>query len=1609
MGIKHVKAAVQRLTEKLSGEDFLKAAGMTARGIRMLMNREYWEAHMAGMFPVRRRFTCSEIYDLCAEPMDLLGKEPEGGWMSYTYKYACHVLFPEEEFTKNSAPHATGAVFYLTVLQFFFEEERKALPWDKYYDFAFLTPEEGKSYESWDEYGRFLHYFRKEYVYEMMRLGMEVTPFHTLEHISGVHYVSMHVARDLHKAGVPIDLTLISGAAAGHDIGKFGCKPNEKVPYLHYYYTDQWFNRHKMGYIGHIAANHSTWDLEPENLTVESLVLIYSDFRVKQSRGENNQEITVISSLKDAFEVILSKLDNVDSAKLLRYKFVYARLRDFEEYMRSLGVDTDLNGKTPKTPPMPELTLRSVDDSVRSLIRMSVEHNIKVMDLMSAERQLGNFLESARSEKDWKNLRAYLSIFFNFTAYANDYQKKQILDFLYELLMHREGQIRAEAAMLMGKIIAQFNFGYRKQRPVGMPDLGEREADAVSREILDRMLHPDRKLTVRQKRRIRFNMKNVFASILKYATEGDIPEYIAQFMSCFESPETREENEAFVIMDAVHEMPLGRLSDAELEQIAGFALYYGSHPVEEVRISSWRCAKMLTDVRPDLEAIRRFADMVRETDCSGNISLTYLKMRILQNLGEDASAEEHILYDQDIVSDIFLDNLKNATPWIVKAVNIKLLKNQLDHGDMSHKLHISAHLSNLVKVSEYVMVREDAGNVLLEVLHYLRPDERNEVVMELREGLEIGEYDFSNYIPDYLGQASLWLGPAELDEVISHLMELEASPNVKIVASALDTLGAILRHYPSYRERCGISDEDYENRKKILLGGILRGLANYREPVRQEALRVVETLFFAKELSLEEKHSLFVLGWRKFLFLFSENDPSATSMFYRASALTALGSFITQWNMYHGDFQIPMRDKVAFFPGTFDPFSLSHKEIVREIRDLGYEVYLAVDEFSWSKKAQPHLIRRRIVNMSVADEFHINLFPDDITVNLANPADIRKLREAFAGYELYMVAGSDVVAHASSYRKKPTANSIHQLNHILFRRKGDEEADSQIHPEIVKNILGKVIEVELPARFEDISSTMIRENIDLNRDISNLIDPVVQEYIYNNGLYLREPEYKPLVSGKVISFDELEKPDDGVIEEMKDIILEMLENGEEVLGRIRKSADRMLILRNMLKENHIAGAVCYRYLRPNMLFSVLGDVELADQVRRRTSGEILMITGIYTVKDTMIGDIAQYLLSEVIARSFPQGCSYALFFPEYSSMQDTVLSAVERQGFLRAEEFHSEIPLYLVDMHSPLVILKNMETTIKEPLASDPHILRTIEKGHQKLQRAMTALYPGQLVLSLSAVSIYPRLVEKVTALNNVPNQQAEPRILGDCMCVPFGKIMRDKVIPNTVTKTLHTDKVYSPDLREGTIEAFPNYTSLENQITMLKSFDRPIILVDDLLHLGGRFEALDPLFKAEKVEIRSVVLGVLSGYGRDTMAMKGIAADSVYFIPNIRKWFVESTLYPFIGGDTVRREEQKVAGLAPSVNMIFPYTKPVPEISDADRDALFEFSACCIRNARDIFLTLEEAYRTRFGRNLTLERLSEAVIAPLCPDRGACVNYDPNLAASTYLTNDLEMLDRIW
>lgn len=76
--------------------------------------------------------------------------------------------------------------------------------------------------------------------------------------------------------------------------------------------------------------------------------------------------------------------------------------------------------------------------------------------------------------------------------------------------------------------------------------------------------------------------------------------------------------------------------------------------------------------------------------------------------------------------------------------------------------------------------------------------------------------------------------------------------------------------------------------------------------------------------------------------------------------------------------------------------------------------------------------------------------------------------------------------------------------------------------------------------------------------------------------------------------------------------------------------------------------------------------------------------------------------------------------------------------------------------------------------------------------------------------------------------------------------------------------------------------------------------------------------------------------------------------------------------------------------------------------EAAFQFSRTCIENSRDILLTLETQFREKYARNLTLSRLSEAVILPLSPDKGSCLHYDSSLPASECLENDLRTLLRM-
>ena len=1578
MNKKRIRQMDLALRRRLSGRP---AADYFAPGNALLrtLETEGYMQRFAGLFS-GTRLRCADVLALCRPELETLCPgEPSEGWLAYAYDYARRLLYPEKT---DAEPFAPGAVFLLSVLQVLFAAEAELLPHDPAWTFDFLADDELAGSPCAPSYQRFLRLWRREFVYELMRLGLEVTPYRTLEHIAGVHHLAVTAARALRKSGVAVDVALVSGAAAGHDLGKFGCRPGERVPYLHYFYTDQWFRRRRMTDIGHVAANHSVWDLEPDYLSVEALLLIYADFRVKQLHDAQGREITRISTLAEAFQVILDKLDDVDGEKQKRYTRVYARLEDFEQFMVSRGVDVTMSGGD--TPPLPEkhTALMTDDEALRALTLRCVGHNMELMHRLTDQRSFARLLEEARGETDWRRLRAYLAVMESYSLYLHIPQKVQTLTFLYELLMHREGDIRRQAAALLGEIIAGFHAGYAKERPADIrPDPRAITDVDQWRLYLDKILYPDHKLMPQHRRWIGYTLKFAVGSLLSHCP-GREERFLAPVFAYYRRPEDLDDYTAFQLLDTAAALPDTAYTASRARQMTAFAAALSLRKDLTIRMAAVLLLDRLARLYPEdgraLEAVTAVPD-------GDSGTLRYLKQDVL-------SQGAPLLLPEDVVSEIFLDNLKTATPWITKQGNLRLLTDFARSGK-SPALHIATHLSNLIKVSDRVTVRHSAGNALLALAPRLTADQRNEVAVELCRGLELGQQEFTKYIPDYLGRFALWLPPAELDEVLDDLRVNLSSSDSRVTASVLDTVGVIYEAYDAYRSRFPETDDAYRRRRERLLGLLMRGLSGIDGATRQEALFVLgRRVFGSGELGRHEKRRAFMLTQRKLLSAQDEFPGEGLTFYYRAAMLGKLYRFITEERLFHKGFDFGAPRPVAFFPGTFDPFTLSHKGIVRAIRDQGFEVLLAIDEFSWSKKTQPYRLRRRIAAMAVADVFHVSIFPEDFPVNIANPENLHELRAAFPGRSVSIVVGSDVVLHASSYKKPVTPDSIHTFDHVVFRR---TEPDAE--PADYSCITGKVLELTLPPQLEEISSTRIREAVDANRDISNLIDPTVQEFIYRRGLYLREPQDKPVLRTEDLSFLPASP------ETAEKFLRTMLSvpTAAALRTQIESRGDDVMVCRDT--DGTILGAASYACLDSARLFARLGDPALSGLVRQNAGGRTLLISGLFVPRGERQSDLCQLLITEVLTLALSREFTYALYLPLEGAVSGYGRQLLTLQGFVPAGDSTDALA---VDMRCPIVLSRNVDTAVKAPFSSSPRVLAAIAAAHRRLQAALTKLQPGSLVLSLSAGVIYHRLLQRITGRNGVPAEPTTPRVLGPDICVPYGKILRGVAVPNTVTKTLRTDKVYEPDLSTYSIEAYPDYSPLPDQVRTIHAFARPVILVDDMLHDGKRIRRLAPLLAETNTPVDQVLVGYLTGMGRDLMEQLGYDVDAIYYLPNLRLRFVESTLYPFIGGDTVRRSEALPGGLQPAVNRILPYA--APEYTGMDDETAWELSLCCLENARDILLALETEFRSLYARNLTLSRLGEAVILPLCPDKGGCMTYDLSRAASTYLEGDIELLKRM-
>ena len=1571
-----------------------------------------------------------EVLTLCLPGMNALCADPPEDWLNYSYTFLQARFFPENFDVEKASERRKAVEFYLKVLNRLFERERKEIPFDARRDFCLMQPEEEAYCDIRDEYRRFEKSFHEGFVYAFLRLSRVCTPYNTLGHVAGVHHVAMHMARQLLKTEVSVDPGLMSAAAMVHDMGKFGCRPAEarRVPYLHYYYTYQFCRLYRIPVIGSIASNHSVWDLELDNLSCESLLLIYADFRVKSVFDADRNEHIHFWTLKDSFDVILSKLDNVDDAKKQRYMRVYAKLKDFEDYLVSLGCSTELDtedgtpaisGAVAAAPAVPAATLTAPDaapaaseatpaatapgasaaetgsrypvlmpeaEVTETFKHLSIRFNLSVMHDANDEERFRTLLEHIRSEKDWRHVRAFLTAAGEYSVYFPQELKKRLLWFLGDMMSHQEGDIRRQAAAIAGRMIADYEISFTKEIPAGYecPKLGDSMLHAWE-SFLDRIFSPGPYMQDRQIRWTGYALKTVIDTLLKAVPDqqkGSLIHAYAGRCRCLRYSDLI----IFILIDCASQIPYGYCEEEDARILSSFAASLAREKTGEIRVAAmWFLLGWLRQgFRPEAgESYACITGMSRETIGLENYCLRYLDARINEFFGIP-SVQGIGVYE---LSSLYLENQRAEIPWIYKYLNLEILhKLYEEQNDENERYQYASHLLHLLQFGGRIVNRLQAGEHLLDVMKHLKAPQRYEILLELARALEINEYAIAKYIPPYLGRLLFFLPCREQHDFLERLKMLITGRNTKSAVVALETAGVYLEEFAAAKGSSdGIKASDdpaYEELQKEALGLLCIGLSHYEVEISRESLYITgQRLFGSRNVPLDRKAEYYSFMARKILSLTGFEGGSLTR-YFMAAALHYIYTFISDYEQaYHGQ---PLREEAlpcAFFPGTFDPFSLGHAKIVQEIRRMGYRVYLAADEFSWSKRTQPFEVRRKIIEMSTAHMEDVYLFPEEIPVNIAFPQDIRRLIDAMNGRRPALVAGSDVVKNASAYRKAPEADSVQSLHHIIFARDCSEIDEK----EIAGKLLNKPDFVHLPPHLESISSTMIRDNVNEGREISALVSTLAENYIRTYGLYAMEPAYKKATVCLPVET------------EIHPDVISIVREAGSMAGQGSSAAAGEAAIRSAAGESaaagedperEICGNVWYHEINQGDLYEECQDVETASVLRRLVSGRIAVITRVEG-EVTETDDKRLTAVNEALEWFQENSFSYVLCFclHEY---EDTL----KTHGFVPVAGTRD---VGIVDLRNPVVLFYDTASAVKEPLSGSRAVRLAIRSAHLSLLDAITAMFPGQLILCFESGVMNYRLAKLITREN--------PREAGDenakyppKMCVPFGKILKGNVVPDTVTKGLDTEKVFDEDLEHFTISEFPGYAPLDHQLRAIRSFYRPLILVDDLYHSGYRAEKILESCKKEEIRDVQLITGVLSGRGKDLSRSRNIPVRSVYSVPNMKTWFIESDLYPFLGGDSVglsgsgsdgdtRRSSAPPLSL-PSINTILPYEVP-GFLKDVDLASVYHLSEVCLESARNIFRALEEEYSRTYGRRLVTERLREVIAEPRHPDS---VNFDEEM-----------------
>lgn len=1533
-------------------------------------------------------------------------------FLEKVYYYALSLSFPDAVIIELESDRRVYA-FFLKLLHVYneFQMNSDDGSFMSVYPLEMLSHDEVLELEDADEYKRFEEAFKVQNIYEMMKLNYEVAGHSTIEHILGVHHLAMTIARQLNALKIPIDLGRISGAAAGHDIGKFGCRPEEKnkIAYYHYYYTDEWFTKLNINYIKNVAVYHSTWDLELESLSLESLILIYSDFCVKRSKNKQSLFKMKFLSVDESFEVILDKLDNVDEKKKVRYERVYKKLKNFSEYLEDLGVHITVENYTGM--PLKEIltfvptiehfsALQQGMDVVDHLKHMAIEKSVALMHRLRHVNSLNEIIQEAKNEKDIQMFRRYLFIFEEYSTYLTPEQKMITIDFLLDYIIHSEEDVRKESSYLIGKLIGDYDENYTKELPerAKISYTVETKFNKINALIHQFIYHDIRMTPVKRMRQVS-SYYYVLEALYERADDEFKEVLTEMLLSYYEEP-----TDEYGVMFLLEIMPMLSSENFGIEKLSHLVNFIVSHleQTDEIKMMAFAQLKnLLKDPLSDETSnLIKSLNLIHLTQSEDLVEI-YLLEPLLTLYGINNT----ILIEAN-KSEMFLSNLKSATPKTIKIAQIEMLYNHSINKDNEERFYTAMHFCNILKVSAYESVRNKAGHYLVLLFERLSSEQKNDIVIELIRALEIEGYGFTRYIPNFLGQLIPTLEVKEYHEILNDINYKISNAGINVRVLLLNTIGAMIAKWLQLGR---------ENSLDALLGCVFKGFYSGNKLTAQMAFNVISKDIIGNgELPLESRFSIFSKLYKKLhVFLMDNHRYASLDLFNYTVGLHYIYHFITDYSFYRGEMIFKRAEKVAFYSGTFDPFSLGQKSAAVDAKNQDFEVFIGISEFQWRRRTQPSLMRREIIEMSISDQMSIHTFPQRIPINLRRYEDHQKLRHIFVNQEVYLIIGEEALVNDTLYEDE--SNPIYEFPHIIYKRESIKHSVTvkELIKERVSYMKSDVIIRPLEYKYEMIDVAQIRRNIDNNWDAYDVIDDLATHFIKSHSLYKNEPEFKSIVSLNDLSIEvlPLKKVDDLESLCLKfDVDFERINHLRD--GTYAGDLDKSLILERhilLIRDesiNEIIAFSVYSKASPKHLFDEIKSLDILKDIADKKREKIIILDEIVMKPYPKVHALDQIILTETLMNVIKEGYDYAVIKCHHQNdISKDIRGVLIRSGFEEHACTYTNKLLYAVDMATPVVINLDGTTRMKAAYRQHDDIRETIKLVRTNLQQAVVSLYPGSLVLSFDRSMLYNHLIRMITSTNGVTIYEGDEK--GPFMCVPYGDIFKRWLLPNTVTKSFHTERYYNEAVEHYEVKAYPGYLSIEEQSKALKAFDRPLILIDDIVDKGNRLKAIDRYLKSEEIPVNQVIVGIMSERGRDLFEQQGMSLSAAYFIPKIKVWFNEADVYPFIGGDSLFRTSNTEKALLPSVNLMLPFVYP-KYIKGVSKIDLYNLSLACLENAMHILSEIEKVYSEINNRSLSIEHLKEVMIIPRIPDVGEHMAYDINYKPTDFLKNELERLKKM-